>query len=171
MRRSVPAGIAATVLLLTVTSAARAQASCDPLSTGAIAPPTSVSTVEVVAPVGQLIDEVCMITEGSTVPERVMVDPLVPSLVLDGEGSAIVEYSASFVIAVDSDAEEADVAIPPQPATVPLDDHEMPSAADAGGGGTEVRPGAGPTALLGLAFMSFAAAAAQFATAHRRRRR
>lgn len=169
MRRSVLASIAAVALLLMGVPAVHAQPSCDPLSTGTVVPPTSVSTVEVVAPVGQLIDEVCVVTESSMVPEHVMVDPLAPSLVLDGEGSAITEYSASFVIAAGTSAEDSDLFIPPQAATVVPDEDEIPSAANAGGGATVTQVGVGPAVLLGLAFMAFAAATVQFAIARRNR--
>lgn len=170
MRRLLLVFVAALALSLMTLPAARAEVSCDPLSTGAIAPPTSLSTIEVVAPVGWLIDEVCLVTEGSLVPSHLVVDPLVPSLVLDGEGAGITQYSASFVIAPQSSGEEADVFVPPQSATVPLAEQSIPSAANAGEGpAAQQKLAFASNALLGIGLMAFAAAAAELLVAHRRR--
>lgn len=157
MRRSVLVSVAGVALSLVALPIARADVSCDPLSTGAIEPPSSVSMVEIVAPAGQLIDEVCLVTDSSLVPTHLVVDPLVPSLVLDGEGGAITQYSASFVIAPQAATDEPDVVIAPQPATV-----------SAGGGAASDGGVAAPVSLLALGFMAFAAAATQFVIGHRR---
>ena len=158
MRRSVLVSVAVLALSLVALPIARADVSCDPLSTGAIEPPSSVSMVEIVAPAGHLIDEVCLVTEGSLVPTHLVVDPLVPSLVLDGEGGAITQYSASFVVAPRAATDEPDVFIAPQPATVA-----------AGGGGAASAGGlAAPLSLLALGVMAFAAATIELAVAHRR---
>ena len=158
MRRSVLVSVAVLALSLVALPIASADVSCDPLSTGAIEPPSSVSMVEIVAPAGQLIDEVCLVTEGSLVPTHLVVDPLVPSLVLDGEGGPITQYSASFVVAPQASTDEPDVFIAPQPATV-----------SAGGGGAASDGGlAAPFSLLALGVMAFAAATTQFVIGHRR---
>lgn len=171
MRRYLASAFVALALAIAVAPSAMAETSCDPLSTGRVTPPTSLSTIEVVAPPGLLIDEVCLVTAGSAVPTHRMVDPLVSRLALDGEGAAIIEYAASFVIAPESSTEDSsDVFVPPQPATVPLADSEVPKAVNAGGGSTESAPSFDPNALLALAFLAFSAAAVQFAIAHRGKR-
>lgn len=166
MRRQLHALALAAALAMLVPPSALAATSCDPLSTGALVPPTAMTTIEVVAPIGLLIDEVCLVTEGSIVPSHLMVDPLAPSLVLDGEGAVITEYSASFVTAPQGTGE--DVVVPPASATVPFDDQELPVAIHAGEQPDVDTDALGGSALLGLALMAFGAAAVQFAISRKR---
>lgn len=170
MRRRTFVAVLAMALIMLAAPAARADASCDPLSTGPIVPPTTMSTIEVVAPVGLLIDEVCIVTDGNPVPNHLLVDPLVPSLVLDGEGGAIVQYSASFVIAPESSTDDSKVVVPPQPATIPLADQQLPLSVNAGAGSqSEEADRFGPNAWFALVLLVLGAIGVEIALSHRRK--